>query len=264
MSIKVKTVMIESPRAFQIFNEYYLSFPGKPLIEHSPIYTEFTAEVNISGSYTDSFTAGDIDYDYSYTGSKTWTRVPIVGDSTSPSMDKIKDSVGGININGVSESPEASIGNIVPASPGEFLMALAPALDKPSGPFEDAAPMYAPKYPAAVFSLTGPTGGYDGMIESSAVIGTRTDRRSSPPLITDIVEDIRVSPGFFFSDGKTDPRQIVDELSIQGGSHPNTVARISEDVTAWSAAKWRDFRGTYEATAVNAQGITTTVTVTLA
>ena len=264
MSIKVKTVMMESPRAFQVFNEYYLSFPGQPLIEHSPIYTEFTAEVNISGSYTDSFTAGDIDYDYSYTGSKTWTRVPIVGDSTTPSMDKIKDSVGVININGVSESPEASVGNIVPANSGEFLMALAPALFTGPDAIFSPYPMFAPQYPAAVFSLMGPTGGYDGMIESSAVIGTRTDRRSSPPLITDIVEDIRVSPGFFFSDGKTDPRQIFDELSILGGSHPNTVARISEDVAAWSAAKWRDFRGTYTGTAVNAQGITTTVTVTLA
>jgi hypothetical protein len=255
MSIKVKTVMMESPKAFQIFNQYYLSFPGKPLIEHSPIYTEFTAEVNISGSYTDSFTAGDIDYDYSYTNSKTWTRVPIVGDSTSSSMDKI---------NGVYGYPEASVGDIATANPGEFLMALEPAMFTGPDVIYPPYPMFAPKYPAAVFSLAGLTGGYDSMIESSAVIGTRTDRRSSPPLITAIVEDIRVSAGFWFSDGKTDPRQIFDELSIQGGSSPNTVARISEDVTAWSAAKWRDFRGTYTETAVNAQGITTTVTVTLA
>jgi len=255
MSIKVKSVMVESPRAFQIFNDYYLAGSGA-LVEHSPIYTEITAEVNISGSYTDSFTAGDIDYDYSYTGSKTWTRVPIVGDST-VGMTKIINYPNLIPINGVGEAPEASVAQFVPRGSGEFIMGLRAALDKPSGPFEDAAPMYVPQYPAAVFS-------FDGMIETSAVIGTRTDRSFYPPVVTDIIEDITVSPGFFFSATITDPRQIVDVLSIQGGSWPNFVALINEDLTVWSAAKWRDFRGTYTEAAVNAQGITTTVTVTLA
>ena len=251
MSIKVKTVMIESPRAFQIFNDYYLSGSGA-LVEHSPIYTEITAEVDISGSYTD----GNIDYDYSYTGSKTWTRIPIVGDST-VGMTKIINYPGLIPINGVGEAPKASVAQFVPRGSGEFIMGLRAALDKPSGPYEDPAPMYAPQYPAAVFS-------FDGMIEASAVIGTQTDNSFSPPVVTDIIEDIRADISFIFSGPITDPREIVDELSIQGGNFPNTVARISEDVTVWSAAKWRDFRGTYTETAVNAQGITTTVTVTFA
>lgn len=251
MSIKVKSVMVESPRAFQIFNDYYLSGSGA-LVEHSPIYTEITAEVDISGSYTD----GNIDYDYSYTGSKTWTRIPIVGDSTL-GMTKIINYPGLIPINGVGEAPEASVAQFVPRGSGEFIMGLRAALDKPSGPFEDAAPMYVPQYPAAVFS-------FDDMIEASAVIGTQTNNNVSPPVVTDIIEDIKADISFFFSGTITDPRQIVDVLSIQGGSFPNFVALLDEDLTVWSAAKWRDFRGTYTATDVNANGITTTVTVTLA
>jgi hypothetical protein len=254
MSIKVKTVMIESPRAFQIFNDYYLSGSGA-LIEHSPIYTEFTAEVNISGSYTESYTAGTIVYDYSYTGSKTWTRIPIVGDSTA-GMIKIGDYPGLIPINGVYETPEASVAQIGDRGSSNFFMGLRAALDKPSGPFEDPAPMYVPQYPAAVFS-------YNGSIETSAIIGTRTDNTLSPPVVTDIVEDIGAGISFNFLNPITDPRQIVDVMSIQGGSVPNFVAVINEDLTAWSPAKWRDFRGSYSATETNVNGITTTVDFTL-
>jgi hypothetical protein len=251
MSIKVKTVMIESPRAFQIFNDYYLSGSGA-FVEHSPIYTEFSAEVDISGSYTD----GNFDYNYSYNGSKTWTRIPMVGNST-PGMTKIENWSSLIPINGVYETPEASVAQVVPRGSGEFHMRLRAALDKPSGPFEDAAPMYVPQYPAAVFN-------FDNMIEASAVIGTRTNNSSSPPVVTDIIEDIRANMSFNFSGTITDPRQIIDELLISGGSFPNFRAQSSEDLTVWSAAKWRDFRGTYTATDVDANGITTTATVTLA
>lgn len=246
MSIKVKTVMTESPRAFQVFNEYYL-YSGA-LVEHSPIYTEFTAEVNITGSYTD----GSIDYAYSYTGNRTWTRIAMVGDS-SFGMDKIANNAGPIDINGVFETPEASVGQVVTPGTDEFLMGLRPALDMTS-----VSPMFVPQYPAALFH-------FNGSIETSAVIGTRTDNGVSPPVITDIVQNVSVGqPTFTFLFAPTDPRHIVDVMNITGGAQFRLFATINEDLTAWSLAKWRDFRGAYTATEVDVNGITTTLDVTFA
>ena len=250
MSIKVKNVKAP-PRAFQILNDYYLSGSGA-LIEHSPIYTEFSAEVNISGSYTSGF----FDFDYSYTGSKTWTRTPIVGDSTA-GMTKI-ENYNPHPINGVYETLYGSVASLGPPEAGKFVMGLRPAMDKPSGPFDDPAPMYVPQYPAAAFFLDS------AIMDSAAVIGTQTNNNFSPPVVTDIISDIVVFPSFVFSDTITDPRQIVDVFSIIGGSDfQDYRAFITEDLTLWSAAKWRDFRGNYSATETDANGITTTLDVTL-
>jgi hypothetical protein len=238
MSIKVKSVMVESPMEFQTFYDFYLPTSGV-LLEHSPIYTEITAEVSISGSLT----VANIDYDYSYTGSKTWTRIPIAGDSASSGMITI----------GV---PYASIAPFVYPEPGEFIMGLLPALETP-------LPLYVPQYPAAILFFDA----FDTSIETSAVIGTRTNNNVSPPVVTDIVADVGATPGFIFTYPTADFRQIIDVLSIAGGANDPygyaVNAQLDEDLTVWSPAKWRDFRGTYTATETS-NGITTTVDVTFA
>jgi hypothetical protein len=237
MSIKVKSVMVESPMEFQTFYNFYLPTSGV-LLEHSPIYTEITAEVSISGS----FTVANIDYDYSYTGSKTWTRIPIVGDSASSGMI-------------TTYGPYASVAPFVLPDPGEFIMGLLPALQTP-------LPLYVPQYPAAILFFDA----FD-TIETSAVIGTRTNNNVSPPVVTDIVADVGATPRFIFTYPTLDFRQIIDVLSIAGGANDPyglaVNAQLDEDLTVWSAAKWRDFRGTYTATEVS-NGITTTVDVTFA
>lgn len=250
--------MAESPRAFQVLNKYVnpirqeAGSTWEPSIEASPIYKELTAEVSISGSYTDD----DIDYDYSYTGSKTWTRVPMVGDS-SPWMNKIFDDVFEIYINGVPETLEASVGvNTYDIATDEFIMALKPALE--IAPFDR---MFAPAYPAA---LIWPG---SAAIEESVIIGTQTNNGPSPPVVTDIIGNPSVFSSFGYASTPTGPRFIFDLFGISGGVFllgNDCRATIDEDTSVWSPAKWRDFRGTYSATAVNANGITTTLDVTLA
>jgi hypothetical protein len=257
MSIKVRSIMAESPRAFQVLNKYVnpirqeAGSSWEPSVEASPIYEELTAEVSISGSYTD----GNIDYDYSYTGSKTWTRVPMVGDS-SLWMNKIYDDVFIIYINGVQETLEASVGvNIYDIATDGFIMALYPALEMTSGDR-----MFAPAYPAALI--------YPGSaIEESVIIGTQTNNAFSPPVVTDIIGTPSVFLSFGYASTPTDPRFIFDLFRISGGIFlPENGGRatIDEDTSVWSPAKWRDFRGTYSATEVDTNGITTTLDVILA
>jgi hypothetical protein len=252
MSIRVKNVMVDSPMDFVRLYDYYLPATGV-LLEHSPIYQQITAEVNISGSYSPIL---NIDYDFSYSsGVKTWTRIPIVGDSAL----------------GVTTEPTPyydSISYFVPPGSGEFIMALDPALTTPIGIFGQS-PMYCPQYPAARFI-------YDDIynMERSVKIGTMTDSRFfSPPVITDLIANVGAGLNFFFSDEITEPRQIMDLLKIGGGwsllnapflAPTDGSASIDEDLTTWSLAKWRDFRGSWSATETNAEGITTTMNVTLA
>jgi len=251
MSVKVKNVMVESPMDFNQLYDYYLPATGV-LLEHSPIYQQITAEVNISGNYSP---ISNLVYDFSYTGSKTWTRIPIVGDSTL----------------GITSDPThyyASISYFVLPGSDEFIMGLEPALNTPIGIFGQS-PMYCPQYPAARFF-------YDDIynMERSVKIGTMTDSRFfSPPVITDLIANVGAGLNFFFSDEITEPRQIMDLLKIGGGwslinapflAPTDGSASIDEDLTAWSPSKWRDFRGSWSATETNAEGITTAMDVTLA
>ena len=236
---------------------------GSPVIEASPIYEQITAEVSISGSYT----SGSTDYNYSYIGSRTWTRIPMVGDS-SLGMYKIYDPFGPIDFNGVSETLEASVGLNVDPAEDEYLMALAPML----GMFAIPGTMFVFQYP--IFRLIQDVNLENrSVIEKDAVIGTETDNSSSPPVITDIVDDIVLDDGGYNGFGvtftnsvlpQTTPRNMYDRMRISGGPSGLESAIIDEDITLWSPAKWRDFRGTYSATSVDANGITTTLDVTLA
>lgn len=241
MSIKVKRVMAPSPRAFQILNEYYLN----AYFDASPIYEEVTATVTISGSYTTGFTT----YDYSYSNSKTWSRVAITGDGGG------SVSITGIDINGITEILDGSVSNINATGSDEFIMWLRPALDITTG---SPAPMYAPQYPAAVFGL-------GSAIEASAVIGTTTyDDGVNPPIVTDIVDNVSCSNPLFTEAGTPiDPRFIVDLFSANGGASGTLQAVIEEDVSLWSLAKWRDFRDTYSASSTDANGIETTLEIVI-
>lgn len=247
MSVRVKSVMTDSPRAFQILNEFYFA---SPIFDAAPFYEEFTATVTINGSYSISL----LDFDFTYSGTKTWNRAPITGNNLDNCLEIIPT-----NINGVTESLIGTIG--VRSEPTEdvFLMYLRPSLDDTLGSF---APMYAPAYPAAVI-LAGSN------IEDAAVIGTKTDNATSPATVTDITGDVSVGDLIFTFQG-TPPgsRAIVNLMTVTGAANSagfsDLFCVIEEDASAFSDAKWRDFRGTYSESRTNADGVVITLDVTIA
>lgn len=242
MSVVAKRIGINSPREFNIFNIFYLA-SGIANVDASPIYSSFKMTVDISGTYSDA----TYDYAYSYSNNKTWTREEIRASS-------IVGNFTSVDINGISELPTGSYGNNRAVTDDYFTMGLFPAMDMTPNPY----PMFVPKYPAAAFEL-----GNNSRIETGAVIGTQT-LILAPFTVTNITADISSGvPAFsYYSGTPTDPRFFVDgfECGAGGGGFNAT---ISEDTTAWTAAKWRDFRGTYTATDTDANGITTDIELVL-
>ena len=239
MSVVAKRVGIDSPRQFHGFNIYYL---GGNNIDASPIYSSFKMTVSIAGSYS----SATHDFAYSYTNSKTWNREEIRADSI---IGPLPFEV----INGEQEFPIGSYGTPRSPSTGKFTMGLFPAMDMNPTPF----PMFVPAFPAAGFVLEN-----GGRIETGAIIGTKTN------IITSVSENIveNISSGVptfsIYFTSPTDPRFFVDGFECSAGA-TGFSAVISEDATAWTAAKWRDFRGTYVASNTDANGITTDIELVL-
>ena len=241
MSIKVKRIVMSSPRAFQVFNEYFLN--GDAYIEASPIYTSLEVSVDISGTYTGDFNI----YSYSYSGSKTFTRAPIVGDSAAA-----WDPIPAISINGIIEQPTGSVSAVAGVDADEFMMGLHPALDmNPT-----AYPMYVPAKPAGLFLPSSRT------IETAAVIGTRTN--SATLETTDIVENVSTTMPRFTVLGTfpTTPRFLIDGFRLSAGGGERR-ATVEESASGWAASKWRDFRGSYSVSETDDDGVTVEVTLVI-
>jgi len=240
MSVVAKRIGINSPRAFNLFNVFYLGAE----FDASPIYSTFQMTISISGTYSD----GTYDYDYDYTGTKTWDREEIRGDGGG-------NNVVSVDINGILEIPIAAYTSPRAVSDDKFTMALFPALDMNPSPY----PLFDPAKPIGRFVL-----GNGALIEASAIIGTRTN------IATTVVEDITANissgvPTFsIYFTTPTDPRFLVDGFECTAGADVGDFnATISEDATGWAASKWRDFRGTYTATNTDANGITTDIELAL-
>jgi hypothetical protein len=248
MSVPVKRVQINSPRAFcGVFNNFFL---GDAAFDASPIYETFQMTVSISGSYSD----GANDYAYSYTGSKTWDRQAIRGSGGGTTFDP-----NGYNINGIIEFFDGG-GSVSPLLPDNdfFTSALTPSLLLFDTVLSfDIGVFLSPQYPAAFFNQ-----GNGGIIESNAIIGTRTEIATGD--VVDIIADVVSGPALFANAATpVDPRSIYDTFQCSGGATTLPGAEIVEDASAWTAAKWRDYRGTYTGTYTDGNGITTDIELVL-
>jgi len=247
MTVKVKKIMLDSPRQLNTLNEYYFGQVGG--LEASPIYETFKVSVDISGSYT----SGDYTYNYSYSGSKTWSRLQMFGDGITPPSE-IYDAY----INGVVESVKSKAGVLAALGVDEFYMGLRPAIDTNSSP----NPMLSAQHGSTWIQLD------TGTIEASAVIGTRTDdthEDGDPGDATiDIVSNISTSGMNFSILGAfpTTARVMVNGFTLTAGAS-GLSTEVEEDASAWSATKWRDFRGTYTESNTNANGVTVDVELVL-
>lgn len=220
----------------------YQDTVGAAWLEASPIYTSVEITVELSGSYT----IGLFDFVYSYSKTKMFTRVPIVGDSAT-----FIEMIPPQSINGVIEEPMGAIAANAAMADDEYYMTLQLMIFNAA----DLTGFYDPRRQAAICFPNFGT----AIIEESAVIGTKTDTSTSTT--TDIVRTISGTlPSFGFTgsppgSGRFELNEF--RMNVDG-------VDITDDVTVWTAAKWRDFRGTYSGNTTDSNGVTTTVTAVLA
>jgi hypothetical protein len=247
MSVKKKSIVCNSPRDLLV-----LASLDTPIWDASPIYETVTVTVTHFGSYSP---AGfpDLVIDYDYSGTRTWTRAPVVGDDT----NSLK--IDNRTINGLDTTFHGSIGDVATIDDDEFLMFLTRGLISTSDTLWDY------KKPAARIQFG--TDLENEYLEENALIGTLTNNGSTPPVVTDLICSIFVQDLFFELLSGSGERYNVDAMvfsmfGVGGGGIP--ILEISEDVTEWDNETWRDFRGTYSTSRTDANGVTTTLEISIA
>lgn len=245
MSVAVKTVFLPSP----ILD--FAESNAPPFVDHSPIYQSLTLSVTIGGAYTQ----GNIDFSYNGSASKTWTRIPLLPlYGTSPVIE-LPDEFGTQPQNGVLKVSQFAT-NFGQQQDNEMLMSLGYAAFKDEASIVN---LYGPIYQTAGFFLGG-----SFVIAEDEVIGTRTDNGEDPPVTTDILADIRITPPTFaFTEtggiGRSYPDALIASSLVSGLGGVDVV----EDVKTWTPTKWRDFRGTYSEETTDSNGVTISFTMTI-
>ena len=196
-------------------------------IDASPIYTTLDRSWSVLGSYEDA----TFEYEYNYSENLPQLARESINTSIL-SIDAAVTDDGGSN-----DTLSADLADYGIPNTDKMYMALSPAL------FSEHLSYYSPLYQTIDMVYASNS--------TSVVVGTRT--RKSDSSTTDITALINMEP-IRYQWSTTGYRDSPTALTFTG----TRLGTKTIDITAYSVAQWRDFRGTYAFSDTDSDGIVTT------